>query len=131
VLAVLLSYLPYLVFYLFSIVMVFHGPFADFEIEFLGWLLNYLLIGAIWGATLFPRLYGRSRLRFLGNKLKWGDTAADYSFWKFDIGELQFFGQFTGYVLAALLVAYVMVIYAASWAVAIFVEVAIWADSDD
>ncbi len=127
----LLVYGVYFTLYALSYAFVFRGPFADFEVNWLGWVFNYLIVGSLWGVTLFPRMLARSHLHLIGLKIKRSPWAIGYKHYKFDFSELAFFGPRVGVIVTVFFIAYLTFIFAVSWPIAVIIEIAIWADRSD
>ena len=94
-------------------------------------MFNYLIVGALWGVTLFPRMLARSHLHLIGLKIKKSRRALYYKHEKFDFKELSFFGPSVGLFLSVFLIGYLTFIFALFWPVAVLLEIALWADRSD
>ena len=124
----LLVYGVYFTLYALSFIFVFYGPFADFEITWLGRIFNYLLVGALWGATFVPRRSVRSHLHLVGLKIKKSRRVLSYQHQKFNFKELTFFGPNLGMFLTLFLLAYLTLIFALFWPIVVLLEIVIWSD---
>ena len=119
----LLVYGIHFALYGLSWVLVFFSPLTNLLPAFVAGLVSYAVLGFMWGASIFVRLPLRSRRHLAGLKLMKSWDADGYRFTSIDLGELEFFGKWFGIILGCILVAWVGVIYAVAWPIALLVEI--------
>ena len=124
----LLVYGVYYTLWIISIGYGLIGPLVGNNLTWFGWILSYLITGALWGITFVPRRAVRSWLHLAGLKIKKSRRALHYKHEKFDFTDLSFFGPNLGLFLSVFLIGYLTFIFALFWPIAVLLEIALWAD---